>query len=387
MTDSNDKIRICMMMPKCHIGGAEVQVMGLLKNIDRSRFAVSLCLFNHGIKSMEIEAAKHAADVQYLGFRWRYFPVVFLKMVKYLRHGRFDVVHAHLAWAGLVGRLAAWVAGVPVRITTEHGKGLWKSPFQVLIEKAMNRITDMRICVSRDIFRIRRDREGTPEEKLVYIPNGVDPEAFSASGAKKGIMEEFDWSPSAPLILSIGRIVEAKNYPLLVEAFSILLKSVPHAKCIIVGEGPCQPEVEAAIERYSVGASIRLAGTRRDIPAFFDAADTFVLSSVREGLPVTLLEAMAAGTPIVATDAGGIPEAVTDGESAILVQSGDAGSLAEAMAMVLGDDATADRISASAQSVVRERFSIQNTTRRVEEIYISKLVSKKIKPPDQLTRK
>jgi len=256
-----------------------------------------------------------------------------------------------------------------------------------MIEKAMNRITDMRICVSKDIFRIRRDREGTPEEKLVYIPNGVDPDAFSASGTKRSIMEEFGWSTTAPLILSIGRIAEAKNYPLLVEAFSILLKNAPHTKCVIVGEGPCRPEVEKAIEKYGVENNIQLAGTRRDIPAFLEAADLFVLSSSMEGLPVTLLEAMAAGTPIVSTDAGGIPEAVTDGESAILVGSGDAGALAEAMAMVLGDDAIAKRISIAAQRIVRERFSIQNTTRRVEEIYINELVSKKIRPPDLLTRK
>ncbi|HSG27261.1 MAG TPA: glycosyltransferase [Candidatus Krumholzibacterium sp.] len=379
MSEKDGRIRVCMMLPKWHIGGAEVQVMGLLKNMDRDRYAVSLCLFGRGVESMEREAERYVEDVYYLGFKWRYSPVSFLKLVKFLQDGRFDVVHAHLAWADLIGRVAAWFAGVPVRITTEHGKGLWKSPFQVRIEKWMNRITDMRICVSRDIFRIRKEREGTPEEKLSYIPNGVDPEGFPGEcpDLKSVIMKEFGWPPESPLVLSIGRIVEAKNYPLLVESIALLRGRVPGVRCLIAGEGRCAGEVAGAIARFGADGDVRLAGSRSDIARLLGAADIFVLSSDREGLPVTLLEAMASGTPVVATRVGGIPEAVASEKSALLVPPGDAQALAGAMERVLRDRDLAERLSSEAYGIVRERFSIRSVTRRVEKIYTSKYAEKR----------
>ena len=314
------RIRVCVMMPKFHIGGAEVQVMGLLRNIDRSRFAVHLCLFGHGVSEMEEEASSLVEEIYYLDFRWRYLPVSFLKLVKYLQDGRFDVLHAHLAFADLIGRIVAWMAGVPIRITTEHGKGLWKSGFQVMIEQTMNRITDMRICVSRDILRIRKEREHTDGSKLAYIPNAVDTSSFGgARRSKADIMKEFGWDPAAPLVLSVGRVVEAKNYPLLVRAVSDLSRKIPEVKCLIAGDGRCRGEVETAITEDGLENTVRLAGSRNDIADLLGAADLFVLSSDREGLPVTLLEAMASETPIVSTDVGGISEAVSDRESALLV--------------------------------------------------------------------
>ncbi len=355
-----------------------MQVMGLLENIDRSRFAVSLCLFNRGLESMERDVAAYAEEVHFLDFRWRRFPVVFPKLVGYLRDGRFDVVHAHLAWADLIGRLAAWFAGVPVRVTTEHGKGLWKSPFQVMLEKGMNRITDMRICVSRDVLRIRNEREGTPGGKLVYIPNGVDCDAFAGiECAKEKVMAEFDWDPADPLVVSVGRIVEEKNYPLLVEAVALLKKRIPRARCVIAGDGGCRGEVESAIERFGLNDSVKLPGSRSDVAVLLCAADLFALSSIREGLPVSLLEAMAAGTPVVSTNVGGIPEAVTDGVSALLVPPGDSAALAFCMERVLSDDSLSRDLASEAIRTVRERFSIGSIASRVEGIYGKLLAEKK----------
>ncbi|MBU8922907.1 MAG: glycosyltransferase [Bacteroidales bacterium] len=367
---TDNRIRVCVMIPKFHIGGAEVQVMGLLRNIDRSMFAVHLCLFGHGVVEMEEEASSLVEEIYYLDFRWRYLPVAFLKLVKYLQDGRFDVLHAHLAYADLIGRIAAWLAGVPVRITTEHGKGLWKSGFQVMIEQTMNRITDMRVCVSRDILRIRKEREHTDDSKLVYIPNAVNPSSFGNPRRNKtDIMEEFGWDPAAPLVLSIGRVVEAKNYPLLVRAVSVLSKKMPEVKCLIAGEGRCSSEVETAVGEAGLETTVCLAGSRNDIADLLGAADLFVLSSDREGLPVTLLEAMASGTPIVSTDVGGISEAVSDRESALLVPPGDASALAAAMEDVLSDSVLSARLTEKARGIVKARFSISSTSMEVQKIY------------------
>jgi len=359
------------MMPKFHVGGAEVQVLSLLKNLDPDRFSISLCLLNRGDREMETDASKYVDSIYYLGFRWRYLPWSFLKLVKYLQDGRFRVIHAHLEYAGLIGRLAGWFAGVPVRMTTEHGKNLWKSQFLLAIERMMNRITDAKICVSRDIAEIRRKNEGTPDEKLIYIPNAVDAGLFKESSSSKGrIMEEFGWQSDDPLILSVGRIVEAKNYPLLVDAIVELGKKIPEARCLIAGDGDQKEEIEKKIGSLGVSERIKMAGTRRDIPELLAAAEIFTLSSVREGLPVSILEAMASGTPVVSTDVGGVGDAVTDGINGLLVPSGDPAAMAKAFERMLSDREFSKNLADNGLRTVEEKFSIKSAASRLGDIYI-----------------
>mgnify|MGYP002388613196 CR=1 FL=1 len=262
--DIDNRIRVCMVMPKLQVGGAEVQVLNLIMKIDKSRFALSLCLFNEGLSEMEKSAAEHVESIFFVGFRWRRFPVSFFRLVRYLRKGRFDVVHAHLAPADLVGRVAAWTAGVPVRVTTEHGKGLWKSGARLLVERMLNKITDVRICVSRDIMELRRAREHTPANKLVYIPNAVDPEQFGRPArGRDAVMADFGWPAGDPLVLSVGRLVSAKDYTTLAEAFSILATRIPAARCVIAGEGDCRGEIEEAISRLGIVGSLVHADSLR----------------------------------------------------------------------------------------------------------------------------
>ena len=375
--DVDKRIRVCMVMPKLQVGGAEVQVLNLIRKIDRSRFALSLCLFNEGHAEMEKTAAEHVESVFILNFRWRRFPVSFFRLVRYLRKGRFDVVHAHLAPADLVGRAAAWMAGVPVRVTTEHGKGLWKSGARLLVERMLNGITDARICVSRDIMEIRRAREHTPANKLVYIPNAVDPEQFGRPArGRDAVMAEFGWPAGDPLVLSVGRIVKEKDYPLLIEAFTAMAAKVPRARCIIAGDGDRMDEVRAVVKKNGMEDRIALPGTRNDVSDLLSAADLFVLSSEREGLPVSLLEAMAAGTAIVTTDVGGVGEAVIEGESALMVMHGDASALASAMERVLTDAVLREKLINNASRAVEERFSMNSAASTLGDLY-ERLVAKK----------
>ena len=366
-----------MMMPKFHIGGAEVQVLNLLKNLDTESFSVSLCLLNRGDIEMENEARKYVDSVFFLGFRWRNFPWSFLKLVKYLQDGRFGVVHAHLQYANLIGRLAGWFAGVPVRMTTEHGMNLWKSKLLLAIERVMNRITDVKICVSHDIMEIRHRKEGTPDNKLFYIPNAVDPDLFGEDpDSKERIMAEFGWDDEDLLILSLGRVVEVKNYPLLVEAVVELNNKMPGVRCLIAGDGDRKKEVQAKIDDLGAGDNIKMAGERRDIAALLAAADLFALSSFREGLPVSILEAMAAGVPVVSTDVGGVGEAVTGGETGLLVPSGDAEAMASAFEQILTDTPLRMSLTNNASKTVNERFSMNSVAKKLGDIYV-KLVREK----------
>lgn len=368
--EGQHRIKICVVLPRLRIGGAEMQVLGLFANIDRSRFELHLCVLMRGDAKMEAAARRNVESFTCLDFRWRMLLVVFPRFVRYLKRERFDILHAHLALADSLGRIAGRFAGVPVLMTTEHGKHLWKGRLYLMMERMLARSTDMRICVSDDIARIRVTREGTPEEKLVVIPNSVDPTPFR--GAVKGraaVMAEFGWEVEDPLVVTVGRLVVAKAYPSLVEAVSFLKEEFPSVRCLIAGDGLCREEIEEAVERYGVSGNVTLPGARRDIPDLLSACDVFVLSSIREGLPVSLLEAMASGCAIAATTVGGIPEAVRDGESALLVPPDEPRALAGAIGRLLGNRELAVRFGENASRVIDERYSAAGVTKKIEEIY------------------
>jgi len=365
-----NRIKICVLLPKLKIGGAEMQVLGLLANLDLSRFEPHLCLFNRGDAKMEEAARRNVESLTFLDFRWRKLPVVFLRLVRYLKRERFDILHAHLALADSLGRIAGRMAGVPVLMTTEHGKHLWKGRLYLVMERWLARSTDMRICVSDDIARIRLNREGAPEGKLTVIPNSVDPAPFR--GVVKGraaVMAEFGWDVEDPLIVTVGRLVVAKAYPSLVEAIYFLKDEFPGVRCLIAGDGPCLGEIEDAVERFGISGNISLPGARRDIPDLLSACDVFVLSSVREGLPVSLLEAMASGCAIAATNVGGIPETVRDGESALLVSPEEPRTLAGAIGRLLGSRELGTRLGEKASRIIDEKYSASAVTGRIEDIY------------------
>lgn len=373
------KLRVCILIPKLQIGGAEIQVLHLLRNLDAARFSTHLCCFTRGDPGLEREAGRWVESVSWIDLHLRTLPFDMARLVRYLRRGRFQVLHCHLPLADSLGRLAGWLAGVPVLMTTEHGRNLWKSKVYLIFERLLNRLTDMRICVSEDIMDIRRKREGTPLEKLELVPNAVDPETFAGPGrGRAAVMAEFGWDPSDPLVLSVGRLVKEKDYPLLVDAVSIMLDRHPGIRCLLVGEGDRRQEISDRIGSLGLAGHVRIAGARSDIPDLLGAADVFVLSSIREGLPVSLLEAMAAGRGIAATSVGGIPDAVREGENGLLVPPGDSAALAHAAGKLLGDRDLRLRLGAAAREEVEKRFSIKRTAGRVGEIY-SELYGRKKK--------
>jgi glycosyltransferase involved in cell wall biosynthesis len=361
-----------MLLPKLQIGGAEAQVFNLVRHLDRSRFFVSICSLIPGNAGMERDAARYVDAMHCIGFRWRRFPLSFAKLTGYLNHGRFHILHAHLPLADSIGRIAAKMAGVPVIMTTEHGQYLWKNRSHLWLERVLNHITDMRICVSRDVLEIRHRRERTPMRKLIYIPNGVDTDSFNErKRGKADVMREFGWHSDDPLIVSVGRLVREKNYPLLLEAVSLLRSRLPNIRCLLAGEGKCREEIEQKVRALDLGGNIHMAGSRSDVPSILEAANLFVMSSDNEGLPVALLEAMAAGKAIVATSVGGIPDAIRDGENGFLVRPGDGPALASAMERVILDVNLAKNLGRIAAEDVGRDFHIRRTSMQVMQVYES----------------
>lgn len=308
-------------------------------------------------------------------------------LVRLFRREQFDVVHAHTPVAGLIGRVAARIAAVPYVIYTAHGfyfheamRGQLRR-FFIWLERFGGRLSDIVFVQSEEDWR-EALREGVaPPERLIYIGNGVDPTRFGRERYMReaaALRDEFNLG-NGPIVGFVGRIVREKGAVEFVEAAASVGRAVPHAIFIMVGQplpsdrDGCWREIHALREELGLCEALELTGYRRDVPAILSLFDLFVLPSYREGMPRALLEAMATGIPVVATDIRGCREEVVDGETGLLVPSRDPEALAAAITGLLADPQRAADMGLAGRARVLDRFDERRITRiqveRIERLY------------------
>jgi glycosyltransferase involved in cell wall biosynthesis len=262
----------------------------------------------------------------------------------------------------VLGRLAAWLTRVPIRIFTVHGwafsahRGMAAALYR-WAERLVSRVTTVTVCVA-ERERVAGLAAGSCDERTtVVIHNGVDPTAALPRRRRDG---------TPPRIVTVGRLKAPKDPLTLVRALASV--SGPF-EAVVVGDGPDRPAVEAEAERLALGGAVRLAGERADVMQLLADADIFVLSSRSEGLPLSILEAMSAGLPVVASRVGGVPEAVVDGETGLLVPPGEPSTLARALERLVADPALRGRLGAAGRERVEELFHLDRCREAHVELY------------------
>lgn len=279
-----------------------------------------------------------------------------------LRREQADLVHAHTAHAVGVAALATLGTSVPMVLTRRvdfplrgNAASRWKYRRAAAI-----------IAISRAVRAVLVE-SGIPEGRIDIVPSGIDlsrhvaPSPADVLGAL-GIPED------APLAVMVGALVDHKDPATFVRAIASARRRVPSMRALLVGEGPLRPMVEALIAELELGDTLRLTGFRADAEALIAAAGVCVLSSEEEGLGTVLLDALAAGTPVAATSAGGIPEIIEPGRSGLLVAPHDHAGLGAAIASILSDPALRERLVAGGRERVLH-FSVAETARRTLEVY------------------
>jgi glycosyltransferase involved in cell wall biosynthesis len=354
-------------------GGAERSLVNYLLNSDREEFRHTvICLGARGELAATVEAA--GIPVRLLRIRRRHLPISFLRLAAWLRRERVDVVHTHMFEAALWGRFAGRLAGVPVMVTTEHGPELWKGRQHLAVDRWLNRWTARHIAVARDGLEIRVRRERVRPDRIVLIPNGVAiPAEPRAPELARRVRAEFGLAPQTPVIGSVGRFVPEKAYEHLLAALALAREQVPDLRWIAIGDGPTRAEMMARARASGLDGAVIWAGLRQDVESLLPGMDVWVMSSVEEGLPVALLEAMAAACPIVSTRIGGIPDAVVAGRQAVLVPVADPAALAAAVVQLLRDPTLARQLGDAARARAVAEYSIQSVAHRIETIYREEL--------------
>lgn len=346
-------------------GGSERYAVDLASALDSSHYSIHLCALDSG---GELEADARKYDIPFtimhrpprisLTFMWRVY--------QFLRQKRPNVVHTHHFAPLLYSAVSTKLVGARL-IHTEHGLGMYDCRRRRLALRLLSTLCSSIVAVGTESARFLREQVGIPAGKLSVIPGGIRTDQFVGSSrtAARRVLGLRDVDRVAVIV---ARLSAEKNHRLLLNAFREVSQRVENACLLIVGEGSERSAISTEISRLGLENCVRLLGLRRDIPRILAASDVFLLSSNEEGLPIAVLEAMASGLPIVATDVGDLCTVIEQSITGRLVPAGDIDAFAQATIDILADSAKAQVMGREARRRVTS-FSVRNMAERYQGLY------------------
>jgi glycosyltransferase involved in cell wall biosynthesis len=352
-------------------GGAERAARDLLAELDPERFErvlfVSRPPQDHAGERAVADLRQRGVAVHFLRRRFRYDPIAWWPLLRALRRERVDVLHTHSfgpnAWGSLIGRLAR----VPVVIAHEHNWAFTGHAIRPVIDRELiARFASAVLVVSGEARRRMIEVERIPPDRLILRPNGIRP---LPSGDGRAMRAELGIGADDAVIGTVCMIRSEKALDVLLRAAAILTTDFSGLRVLIVGDGPDRPRVEALTNQLGLEGRVLVTGHRADVPDLLAAMDVAVLSSDYEGSPLSILEFMDAGKPIVATRVGGVPDLIEDRVHGVLVPPRDEAALAAAVGGVLRDLDGGRKMGARARDRCRREFSLDRTVENLEELY------------------
>jgi glycosyltransferase involved in cell wall biosynthesis len=375
VTDASAPRRLNVLQVCDHLGWEGSRMHGvkrlfawMIPRFDKARYNVSLVSLRKKDLSEET-LESFGVDITYL-HRSKFDPATLPAMLKVIDRKQIDVLHLHGYGATTFGRAAGVMRGLPT-ILHEHAN-LTDTPwFQKLADKALSPATDLAIAVSRSTAEfVIRARQMPPERvKTVYL--GVPLDEFSRPRTAEEIAaarRELGIGNGEAAIGTVTRLHDSKGNSYLIDAAALVLKERPHAKFFLVGEGPLLPDLEAQALALGLGDRFVFHGFAKDVAAVVSAFDLSVFPSLWEGTPLTVFEALAMGRPILATDADGLLDVLTDGHDAMIVPKRDAPVLAAGIVRLMDDLALRARLGRQA-AVTAQQYDIATFVRKMERLY------------------
>lgn len=351
------------------IGGLPRVVETLCRALDPARYEVSvLCLNFLGELGERL-----VAD----GFRVEVLPqasrkpdyLSSLRAARLLHGAGWDIVHSHNTQPFFDAALGVLLDPRTVLVHTDHARDFPDKWRYMVLEHLLSWRAFRVVGVSEHTTENLHRYERIARRKLATIPNGIDERLFVRPIDREAVRASLGAPPGATLALFGSRLEAQKDVPTLLEAMARLRERAPRLHLVIAGQGTLRPTLEAQTAALGLGDRVTFAGVRLDLPDVLRVVDLFVLSSTWEGLPMVILEAMAAGCPIVSTAVGGVPSAITDGTSGLLVPPRDPDALALAMERLAADPALRQRLAEEAQAVFAARYGASAMARAYESLY------------------
>ncbi|MBI3462066.1 MAG: glycosyltransferase [Planctomycetes bacterium] len=364
--------RVLLVITDLDVGGAEKCCAQLATGLNRERWSPEVvCLSPPGAMVDRLMAA--GVSVHTLGVRgyWQ-LPVAVVQLARLIGRIRPALVHTFLFHANVVGRLAAGLAGaVPVLASVRVAERRFR--YHLIGENLTCRLSRRTVCVSEAVLRFTRSKSHVPASRLVFIPNGIAVDQVRlAIPVQRSTLE---LPGDSVVALYVGRLDPQKGVDVLLQALRSAQTMVPPLHLVLVGTGPQHGQLVMLARELGIERHVRFVSWRDDVPSLLRAADFFVMPSRWEGMPNAVLEAMAAGLPVVATRTEGTAELVRNGETGLLVPVDDPAGLAHALVVMASDRDQRLQWGARGQELARREFSLDRMIAQYDELYESILGS------------
>ena len=372
------KVRVLHVMEERQFGGAFSVVTTLIRGMDPDRFEITLCMLGNNTRSLETASVPCEVILCRMNGLWDLLSVV--RMKKIIQDHGIDIVHTHLPRADVVGRFAARLAKVPAVFTTIHAIDQHRENRSRMLHALADRITlrfaTKVICVSEAVRQHLCQWYRRVADQVITIHNGIDLRRFDVSIDSAEAKRAFGLSLGTPVVGLTARLRPVKGVKYLLMAVQQLIAQKISVQCLIVGDGVSRMDLEATAAKLGIQEQVVFTGYREDVSEALAAMDVLVQSSVSEGLPTCLLEAMAMRKPIVATAVGGVPEVVTHGESGVLVPARDPERLAAEIADLLAVPERRQKMGEKGRAVALRRFDCRNMIQAYESLYVESMLGR-----------
>jgi len=373
------KVAVMHIINAYALGGAEKLVFDIARRMDKTKFNVFVCsigareddieqavrhdLQSQGIKTLSLDKPPHKQRVHTV-----------VKLAKILCDNKIDILHTHCPSPDFYGKLSALIARIPLVFSTIHNT----QGYSASVERVLSRLTTKYVAISKTVAQYALQELKIPSQKIEIIYNAIDVRQFTEthnqSIIRKKKRTELGIPENIQMIMTIGRITRQKGHIYLIDAMKEVVKNFPNVCLCIVGDYTCDPDVTNELKRKVKESGLKekviWTGVRTDIPELLASADIFVLPSLWEGLPVTLLEAMASRIPVVATAVGSNPEIIRHGENGFLVPPANPSTLAKCILELLKDKKKAQLLAEEGYKTIQERFTIERMVKEYEKLYL-----------------
>lgn len=376
-------IRLLEVVTRMDVGGVPSHVLLLLEGLCRRGYRVTLaCAHCTPAHRAALEAL--GVEVLHIELRRLLSPVADMQalaaLYRLIRREEFDIVHTHMSKAALLGGLAGRLAGAPVVVNTAHNLGSIALPkawlralFRVYDKLLLSITTDTVVTVTDHVRAEVVARRIVGPSRVRAIPNGLRARPpvgeGEAGAARNALLADIGAGPQTLVLGSVARLVWFKGLDALIAALPSVVRACPQVRLVLVGDGPMRAELAQQATALGVHDRVSFLGERQDVERLLPAFDVFTLPSVSEGMPMTILEAMHACRPVVATSVGGVPEVVADGVTGLLVAPRDPAALAAALIRLLGDATLRRAMGRSGRERVEAQFTAAAMVSATDQLF------------------
>jgi len=366
------KIKILYLIDSLNIGGAQKHLISLISHLDKKKYDIHLCAFKSGPLTKEVKKLNIPFKILDQVRKPKIFGLNnFFSLLKFMKHKKFDIIDTLLFASTTWGIFTAKLSNISYRIAERRNLNhiLKNKKRRLLFLRFVNLFTDKIIVVSEAVKNCVIKQEKLDPMKTKCIYNGVNLKEFdikinqSKEKAKLGIKN------NDKIIGVVARLVKEKDYFTLIKAFKQVNDKIKNSKLIIVGDGPLKENLEKYVKKQNLENNIKFLGKRTDIPKLIKIFEIFILSSLTEGFPNVVLEAMAASKQVVATNVGGIPEVVINGKTGILVPPTNPEALANTIIKLIKNPKLREKMGKAGRKRVEKYFTIKKMVKEYEKVY------------------